>query len=98
VQRINKSGVFQIAKNPYFGDQAKFTRFLVERYHASHIWVDKDVLIEAEQIHLVIGLPINLDRDIQSVLGMTKKFTDDDIHKELGEGEKMSVHSRGIVI
>ena len=97
-KRLHQAGILQIAENPYFGDQAKFTRFLIERYHVDKIWIDEGVLIGAEQINIATGLPIESNRDIKSVMEKTKKFPDEDIRQELRGGKRMTINSRGITI
>lgn len=70
----------------------------MEQYHAGQVWIDEAILIGVKKIQLVITMTTNLNKVIKSVLGMTKKFTDNDIRKELGGGENMTVNSRGITI
>jgi len=49
-KNLQRSDIFKIAKNPYFGEQSKFSRFLVERYHASRVWIDEAILLGMEKI------------------------------------------------
>ena len=49
-QKLQNAGILQIAENPYFGEQSKFSQFLVERYHAGWVWIDEAVLLEMEKI------------------------------------------------
>jgi len=43
-------------------------------------------------------LLLEAKREIKSVLGISKKITDEDIRQELAEGYKMVVNSKGIII
>eukprot|EP01018_Ginkgo_biloba_P022899 Gb_05129 [translate_table: standard] len=70
----------------------------VERYHDGRVWIDEAVLLGMEQIHLVSGLPIEANREIKSVLRISTKISDNEIRKELSEGDKMAINSRGIFI
>eukprot|EP01018_Ginkgo_biloba_P030444 Gb_20493 [translate_table: standard] len=97
-KNLQRSSIFQIAENPYFGEQSKFSRFLVERYHVGQVWINEGVLLRMEKIHLVSGLSVEANREIKSVLRISKKIIDDETRQEFAEGDKMAVNSRGICI
>ena len=48
----------------------------MEQYYDSQVWIDESVLLGMDQIQLVMGLLIELDRGIKSVMGAIKKIVD----------------------
>eukprot|EP01018_Ginkgo_biloba_P005403 Gb_22284 [translate_table: standard] len=67
-------------------------------YHGGKIWIDNVVDISMDQIELLTGLRVDLQRDIESAMGTTKKMWDDKMKTELGDGDKLIINSKCIVI
>lgn len=71
---------------------------MLETYHNEKFWIKDAIDVNMEQIELLTGLLAEPQRGIKSTMRMTKQKYDDDIRTKLGDGEKLIVISRGIVI